>query len=60
MNTKQNKRDIIFSDPTEVTQHDQPDLFSLKRLISIENFKNELRINNQVDLQLKQMQRWAI
>ena len=26
MNTKQNKRDIIFSGPTEVTQHDQPDL----------------------------------
>ena len=26
MNTKQNKRDIIFSGPTEVTQHDPPEL----------------------------------
>ena len=26
MNTKQNKGDIIFSGPTEVTQHDPPEL----------------------------------
>ena len=26
MNTKQNKKDIIFSGPTEVTQHDPPEL----------------------------------